>query len=67
LSRKGLFELVSTIPWVSLEPPLHAELVFKRLGSQYFLARVTTEDESREIVLTPAQMERELVTIASKG
>jgi isoleucyl-tRNA synthetase len=41
------------------------ELVFERFDNQYFLARVVPGDDSeREIPLTPARMEHEIVRLA---
>jgi hypothetical protein len=46
----------------SNETPAQPRLVFEKFDDQYFLARVTREDgNEREIVLTPAIMEREVV------
>jgi len=41
--------------------PAHAALLFEKCGQDYFLARVIPQNgDEREIVLTPAIMEREL-------
>jgi len=49
----------------SSESRPQASLVFEKFEGQYFLQRMTTADGSeREIVLTPARMERDLVTAA---
>jgi hypothetical protein len=50
-----------TITDSSEKGPAAPDLVFDRLGSEHFLARIDTGDgESRDIPLTPATMEREL-------
>jgi hypothetical protein len=42
--------------------PAQPRLVFEKFEDQYFLSRVTREDgNEREIVLTPAIMEREVI------
>jgi hypothetical protein len=55
-----------TIGGSSAESRPQASLVFEKFGGQYFLQRVTCDDGSeREIVLTPARMEHDLVTVAA--
>ena|ERR1700716_785305 len=50
---------VLTIPSSSSETPAKAELVFEKVSGHYVLARVMPEGGNpREIVLTPARMER---------
>jgi hypothetical protein len=57
--RQSVFML--TIPAPSIETPTEAELVFEKVGGEYFLAKVMPESGNpREIVLTPARMEREV-------
>ena len=57
--------LVDTIPAWSPRTPTTPELVFDRFENQYFLARVAPDGEDpREIPLTPAKMEHEVVKLA---
>ena len=43
-------------------------LVFEKFEGQYFLQRVTGDDGSeRDIILTPAHMQQELVTVTSNN
>jgi hypothetical protein len=57
--------LISTIAGSSSLTPAKPELVFERFDNQYFLARVVPGDDSeREIPLTPARMEHEIVKLA---
>ena len=59
---------ILTIPSSPDEQVAMPELVFERFAGQHFLARVVRGDgDEREIVLTPAIMERELVTTASNA
>ena len=59
--------LVNTIPAWSRRTPTTPELVFDRFENQYFLARVAPDGEdAREIPLTPAKMEHEVVKLALK-
>ena len=56
--RQSMFIL--TMASSSTETPMQAQLVFDKVGTQYFLARVMPQSGNpREIVLTPARMERE--------
>jgi hypothetical protein len=56
---------VLTIPSSSDDAVPQPEMVFERFGGQYFLARITGGGvEGREILLTPASMERELQAVA---
>jgi hypothetical protein len=50
----------------SSESRPQASLVFEKFERQYFLQRMISDHGSeREIVLTPARMERDLVTVAA--
>jgi hypothetical protein len=52
----------ATIPWNELAQPNAPELVFEKFGSTHFLSRIIPADgNDREIVLTPALMEREIM------
>jgi hypothetical protein len=56
---------VLTIPSSSDDAVPQPEMVFERFGGQHFLARITGGGvEGREILLTPAIMERELRDVA---
>jgi len=60
--------LISTIADSSSKPPETPELVFDRFGHEYFLARVVADnDDEREIPLTPARMEHEVIKLAPKS
>ena len=70
ISGSGVVEVVSadnhqaictlTIPSQAEEPTARAELIFKKFGNDYFLARVVPEGgNEREIILTPSMMQRE--------
>ena|SRR5262245_5127447 len=59
--------LVTTIaaPSSRVQTP---ELVFDRFANQYFLSRIVVDgSDQREIPLTPARMEHEVVTLALKN
>jgi len=57
---------ILSIPMASDQPSDTSELVFEKFGGEHFLSRVEPSDgEWREIVLTPAIMERELATAGS--
>jgi hypothetical protein len=59
------FVFVLTIASSANETPAEARLVFDKVGGQYFLARVMPAGgDPREIVLTPARMEREVSATA---
>jgi hypothetical protein len=59
---------VLTIPSPSSQQSETSELVFEKFAGEHFLSRVETNDgDWREIVLTPAIMEHELVTTASNA
>ena len=61
--RQSVFVLTIAAP--SSETPAEAELVFDKVGGQYFLAKVMPEGGNpREIVLTRARMEREVSATA---
>jgi hypothetical protein len=56
-----------TISAASEVPVRQPELTFEKFEGQYFLARIDSEDGSRrEIALTPARMEHEIVVTALK-
>ncbi|HEY7172994.1 MAG TPA: hypothetical protein VH417_19210 [Vicinamibacterales bacterium] len=51
-----------TIPFTELTQSNNAQLVFEKFGDAYFLSRVAPADgNDREIVLTPASMEHEII------
>jgi hypothetical protein len=53
---------VATIPWRDAAQPKTPELVFEKFSGAYFLSRIVpTGGDDREIVLTPALMEREIM------
>jgi hypothetical protein len=53
--------ITPTIPVSTGSSPVRPELMFEKFGGQYFLARVILDDDdAREIILTPARMERQL-------
>ena len=57
--HQSMFTL--TMESSSMETPARPQLVFEKFEDQYFLARVVREDgNDREIMLTPALMEREV-------
>ena len=57
--------LISTIAGSSSLTATTPELVFDKFDNQYFLARVVpSDDREREIPLTPARMEHEIVKSA---
>lgn len=59
--------MINTIAASSSGRPEAPELVFDKFDNQYFLARVVTADaDGREIPLTPARMEHEIVKLALK-
>jgi hypothetical protein len=59
--------LISTMPTSSSLTTVTPELVFDKFGDQYFLARVVADnDDEREILLTPAKMEHEVIKLALK-
>jgi hypothetical protein len=61
--RRSVFMLTIASP--SIETQTQAQLVFDKVGSLYFLARVMPDGgNQREIVLTPARMEHELAATA---
>jgi hypothetical protein len=56
--------LSPSIPWNEDKQPARPELVFEKFGGAYFLSRVVPVDgNDREIVLTPARMEHEIIEI----
>jgi len=70
----GVVEIVSadgrrvvfapTIPWDEARQPAGPELVFRKFDDAYFLSRVLpVGGNDREIVLTPALMEREIMML----
>jgi hypothetical protein len=61
------FACTLTIPVSSEESPAKPELVFEKFGGHYFLARVMLEDNAREIILTPARVERQLVAASARS
>ena len=61
------FAYTPTIPLSSEQSPAKPELLFEKFGSRYFLARIVMEDSAREIVLTPARMERQLVAASARS
>jgi hypothetical protein len=57
--------LITTIAGSSSLTTANPELVFEKFDNQYFLARVVPADDSeRDIPLTPARMEHEIVKLA---
>jgi hypothetical protein len=68
-SKDGLHTaFILSIPTGSGRPSETSELVFEKFGGEHFLSRVEPSDgEWREIVLTPAIMERELAMTASNA
>jgi hypothetical protein len=51
-----------TIPLNELKPPNTPEVVFEKFGGAYFLSRIVPAGgNDREIVLTPALMEHEII------
>jgi hypothetical protein len=53
-----------TIPWNEDKQPTQPELVFEKFGGGYFLSRIVPVDgNDREIVLTPARMEHEIIEL----
>ena len=59
--------MITTIAAYSSATPATPELVFDKFDDQYFLARIVTVDaDQREIPLTPARMEHEIVKLALK-
>ena len=57
--------LVTTIAGSSSPASGKAELVFDKFDNQYFLSKVVpSDDREREILLTPARMERDVVKLA---
>src|SRR5262245_33431747 len=49
-------------------PTSHPELVFEKFDNHYFLARVVPQDGTeRDLVLTPSEMEREIVKTSDHG
>jgi hypothetical protein len=54
-----------TIAYSPRETSETAQLVFEKFDDQYFLSRIAPDGgEAREIILTPARMEREIQAIA---
>jgi hypothetical protein len=61
------FALISTIPTTASPTPTTPELVFDKFDNQYFLARVVADnDDVREIPLTSAKMEHEVIKLTLK-
>ena len=57
--HQSMFTL--TMESSAMETPARPQLVFEKFEDQYFLARVIREDgNDRELMLTPALMEREV-------
>jgi len=53
-----------SIPWNEDKQTTKPELVFEKFGGAYFLSRIVAADgNDREIVLTPARMEHEIIEI----
>jgi hypothetical protein len=62
------FVYTLTIPASSGEQATKPELVFEKFGNQYFLSQVMPQGgDSREIVLTPSIMERNMVKSAGRA
>jgi hypothetical protein len=56
--------MVMTIKGSSFPAPTTPELVFDRFENQYFLARVVgSNDDEREVPLTPSRMEHEVIKL----
>jgi len=54
--------LAMTIPWSDHTPPAEPALVFEKVSDAYFLSGIVPADgNDRQIVLTPALMEREIM------
>lgn len=60
--KRFMFALSTAL--TSEEPRARPELVFEKLGNQYFLARVLLEDRARGLLITTKQVERGLESAA---
>ena len=58
--------LITTIRASSPTTTATPELVFDKFDNQYFLARLVNADEDREIPLTPARMEHEILKLSAE-
>jgi len=61
--------LVSTIPTISTDGSVaQPDVQFEKLGKEHFLSRVDLHDgTAREVVLSPAIMEHELVKVDERS